>query len=170
MKWQVIAEDRSIWLTLGPLRSTTSHYTIDFSRLCFSVIRRNLSYIFEYVQNVKTACDTLRLLDHNRQNCRGSHTTWCRANVGVGGGASQTQNRVVWGLPYIEKEPMYCYQIISQLCSHCTMSIMICRIDRTSDLFYPWSSTIMSHLLQCLTIRNVWVLPWLDELIPGSSE
>ena len=81
MKRRVIAEDRGICLKSGPLRSTTSQYTIDFSRLCFLVIRRNLSDIFEHVQNVMTVCETLRLLDRDRQN---------HADVGfVGGGVSE---------------------------------------------------------------------------------
>ena len=34
--------DRGIYLKLGPLRSIISRYTIDFLRLCFPGIRRNL--------------------------------------------------------------------------------------------------------------------------------
>ena len=46
MKRRVIAEDRVIYLKSGPLRSTLSHYTIHFSRLCFPGIKLNLSEIF----------------------------------------------------------------------------------------------------------------------------
>ena len=62
MKQRVIAQDRGICLKLGPLRSTILHYTNDFSQLCFPGIRCNLSEIFDHVQNVTTACDSLRYL------------------------------------------------------------------------------------------------------------
>ena len=44
--------------------------------------------------------------NRDRQNRRGSHTTWFRYNVGVGGGGggnrsvSQAKNCAVWDLPY----------------------------------------------------------------------
>ena len=99
MKRQGIAEDRGICLKSGPLRSTISHYTSDFSRFrirsirtstYFPAITRDLPDSIEHVQNVTTACDTLQLLDRDRQNRRASHTTQCRVDIGVvGGGASQ---------------------------------------------------------------------------------
>ena len=55
----IIAENRVIWLKSGPLRSTLSHQTIDPSGLCFPGISRNFSEIFEHVQNVTTARDSL---------------------------------------------------------------------------------------------------------------
>ena len=56
MKRRAIAEVRVIGLKLGPLRSTLSHYMImiNFLRLCFPEIRRNLSENFEHVLNLKT--------------------------------------------------------------------------------------------------------------------
>ena len=39
MKRRVIAEDRGIWLKSGPLRSTLSHYTTNYSRLRFPGLR-----------------------------------------------------------------------------------------------------------------------------------
>ena len=47
----------------GALRSTLSHYTAHYSRLCFPGIRRNLSDKFEHVQSVTAACDSLRCIE-----------------------------------------------------------------------------------------------------------
>ena len=104
MKRQGIAEDRGICLKSGPLRSTISHYTSDFSRFriksirtstYFPAITRDLSDSFEHVQNVTTACDTLQLLDRDRQNRRGSHTTRCRFDIGGGGGIAGRRRRKI---------------------------------------------------------------------------
>ena len=57
MKRRVIAEDRGICLKSGPLRSTLSHYTTNYSRLCFPGVIRNLSEIFEHVENKKNTRD-----------------------------------------------------------------------------------------------------------------
>ena len=45
MKQRVIPEDRVIWVKSGPLRSTLSHYTINFSQMYFPGIRCNISEI-----------------------------------------------------------------------------------------------------------------------------
>ena len=63
VKRRVIAEDRVIWLKSWPLQSTLSHYTINYSRLCFPGIRRNLLEMFEHVQNVTTVWDSLLFLE-----------------------------------------------------------------------------------------------------------
>ena len=57
LKQPIITEDRVIWVKSGPLWSTLSHYTINFSRLCFPALRHYLSEICEHVQNVTMVCD-----------------------------------------------------------------------------------------------------------------
>ena len=105
MKRRVIAEDRVIWLKSGTLRSTLSHYTIKFLRLCFSAIRHNLSQIFEHVQNITIACDSQRFLESwPTESWRVSHYMMllrCWRHVGQ----SQAQNHVVWGLLYTSELP-----------------------------------------------------------------
>ena len=90
MKWQIIAEDRGICLKSGPLWSTISHYTIDFSWLCFCVIRRNLSEFLNMFKMLRQAEIPSDCNNRDRQNCRGYHTsTRCHYNIGVVGGPSQ---------------------------------------------------------------------------------
>ena len=53
MKRRVIAEDRGVRLKSGPLRSTISHYTTDFSLLCNPEIRRNHPEISDHVKTLR---------------------------------------------------------------------------------------------------------------------
>ena len=88
MKRRVIAEDRGIWLKSRPLRSTFSHYTTNYSRLCFPLVRRNLISLKSL--NLYKRYDGLRfyLMYRDRLHRRMSHTTRCCQDVGVLGGSS----------------------------------------------------------------------------------
>ena len=82
MKRCVIVEDRAIGLKSGPLRSSLETSRFISYGWYFLAITNDLSETCEHVQDVTTACDSLRFLE----TCPlGSHTARYRYDVGVVG-------------------------------------------------------------------------------------
>ena len=103
MKRRVIAEDLTKIGTLAIYRDRLTLYTINFTRMCFTSyrIRCNLSESFKHVQNVSTACDSLRFLESwPTESQKVSHYTMSLRRRRRGGPSQGIASSKSCGVPY----------------------------------------------------------------------